>query len=209
MPASHSIQCLDCKTAFAGRIGTLRCKPCIKEDARKRSKAKAEYIRQRPELCFCGKPRDGKGRQCNQCRVRSQERESKRKVQRLKNKQCIPCGKPTPPTRQICDECAEKRARIHSSKRTERRALVLNAYGNMCECCGEANSVFLCIDHINQDGAAHRKALRNSSNQVFYKFLIDNDFPRDNFRILCYNCNYGRYVNGGTCPHEQELRLIA
>jgi hypothetical protein len=31
----------------------------------------------------------------------------------------------------------------------------------------------------------------------FYK----NNFPRG-YRILCYNCNCGRALNNGICPHK-------
>jgi hypothetical protein len=24
------------------------------------------------------------------------------------------------------------------------------------------------------------------------------------YRVLCFNCNRGRYLNGGVCPHEIE-----
>lgn len=27
---------------------------------------------------------------------------------------------------------------------------------------------------------------------------------RPAFQLLCYNCNLGRYHNGGTCPHKDQ-----
>jgi hypothetical protein len=33
------------------------------------------------------------------------------------------------------------------------------------------------------------------------KSIIRNGYPPD-FEILCFNCNCGKAVNGGICPHE-------
>jgi hypothetical protein len=66
-----------------------------------------------------------------------------------------------------------------------------------CACCGEAGLPFLCMDHINNDGAAHRKELRSN---VITTWLVKNGFP-DGFQVLCYNCNNGKRVNRGVCPH--------
>lgn len=54
------------------------------------------------------------------------------------------------------------------------------------------------IDHIKNDGSAHRKEVGASS---LYRWLRKRGYPRDNFQLLCMNCNFskGRY---GNCPHE-------
>lgn len=80
----------------------------------------------------------------------------------------------------------------------KRRKTVYDHYGNMCACCGETNQLFLTIDHIENDGAQHRKEV--APGPTFYKWLVDNNFPKS-FRLLCFNCNTGRYRNGGDCPH--------
>jgi len=76
------------------------------------------------------------------------------------------------------------------------------AYGNKCSCCGETRSAFFTIDHIANDGSTHRKTI-NSGHQ-FHLWLRKRNWPKDNFRLLCYNCNCGRQNNGGICPHELE-----
>ena len=76
------------------------------------------------------------------------------------------------------------------------REEVLVAYGHKCECCGVTDSVFLNIDHINGDGAAHRKTV---SSGHLCRWLKQQGFPKDNFRILCRNCNWA--VQFGRCPH--------
>lgn len=81
------------------------------------------------------------------------------------------------------------------------KLIVISHYGGKCECCGEDNIGFLTIDHINGDGKEHRNSL-GSPGSHFYKRLIDCGFPKDPpLRVLCYNCNCGRYTHGGICPH--------
>ena len=83
------------------------------------------------------------------------------------------------------------------------KKVVFDHYGNVCSCCGETQSRFLTIDHMDDDGAEHRKDV--SAGLVLFKWLINNNFPK-NFRILCFNCNAGRFHNGGKCPHEAEYK---
>lgn len=106
----------------------------------------------------------------------------------------------------------KNRSRIYGQKRRANstynqklriklRLLVLQEYGGRCACCGETTYEFLGIDHIYNDGAAHRKEIGKGNN--IYPWLRDNGFPKDRFQILCHNCNFakGHY---GRCPHTKE-----
>ena len=88
--------------------------------------------------------------------------------------------------------------------REKARLRVYDAYGGaFCSCCGEAELAFLTIDHVNNDGHKYRKKTggqRNGGNN--YLWAIKNDFP-PGLQVLCYNCNSGRYRNGGDCPHQK------
>lgn len=55
------------------------------------------------------------------------------------------------------------------------------------------------IDHVNNDGYEHRKKI--PAGMIFYKWLIDNDYP-SSMQLLCANCNYGKRLNKGECPHK-------
>jgi hypothetical protein len=99
----------------------------------------------------------------------------------------------------------ENAPRFHSQqkdyrtrKRAEMKAEVLAHYDGRCDCCGETEILFLTIDHINGNGWEHRRMIGKTD---MWKWLYHNDYP-DGFRILCYNCNAGRYHNGGVCPHQ-------
>jgi hypothetical protein len=99
---------------------------------------------------------------------------------------------------------AEEQRRMQLERHQKARLELLNHYGGTpprCACCGEGILAFLTVDHINQDGAKHRKQLRTSSTTTLYQWAKKNGFPKG-FQVLCWNCNWGRHVNGGTCPHN-------
>jgi hypothetical protein len=85
-------------------------------------------------------------------------------------------------------------------RRLSLRRLVMTHYGGFlpsCKCCGETEYNFLCIDHMNNDGAKHRKEIGRIS---ILSWLVRNNFP-DGFQILCYNCNCAKGFYG-YCPHR-------
>lgn len=83
---------------------------------------------------------------------------------------------------------------------------VMDGYGGPhCNCCGETRVAFLQVDHINNDGAKHRKEVCSGE---FYRWIIKNNFPKD-LQILCANCNWGKYRNGGVCPHVHERNIAS
>lgn len=66
-----------------------------------------------------------------------------------------------------------------------------------CECCGESKAGFLTINHeIGKEAQGDKRLDRR---KMFQK-LIDNNFPKG-YNIQCYNCNSGRELNEGKCPH--------
>ena len=58
---------------------------------------------------------------------------------------------------------------------------------NRCTYCGEHDTDVLCIDHINDDGHAHRRLFSGPIS----KYLVVQDFPDDGYelQVLCHNCN--------------------
>ena len=85
------------------------------------------------------------------------------------------------------------------------RQLVLDAYGHICACCHETADRFLTIDHINGDGKIQRTEHRTGIS--FYRWLKRKKFP-SGFQTLCFNCNIGRALNGGICPHKEGSTTI-
>ena len=79
------------------------------------------------------------------------------------------------------------------------KKLVFEYYGKKCACCGEDEIIFLTIDHINGGGTKHRKRIGNKIN----RWLVSRKFP-EGFQTLCFNCNWGKHINNGICPHKQR-----
>ena len=99
------------------------------------------------------------------------------------------------------DELLARRRKQSKEINRRLKLRVYEAYGNRCVCCGESNLGFLSIDHINGDGRAHRQEV--GGGVQLWRLIIKADFP-DDFQLLCYNCNLGRYHNGGPCPHKSH-----
>jgi len=86
------------------------------------------------------------------------------------------------------------------------RLEVLGHYGLACACCGETELVFLTLEHIGGTGAEHRRSLGGTTS--VYRDVRKQGFP-DGYETLCRNCNWGRFANGGVCPHQERmLRLV-
>lgn len=91
-----------------------------------------------------------------------------------------------------------------NKKNAKIRAEMINAYGGRCECCGESIEVFLTLEHKKRDGAAHRRSLSKSRNpRMVYADLRKRGWPKDDYGILCFNCNMGSW-KVGICPHKTQ-----
>lgn len=118
--------------------------------------------------------------------------------------------------RKKCNKCRSKdrmgwhlknivRSKELRSQSARRRNLaikikVLTHYSNgslKCRCCSVSELYFLALDHVNGGGTKHRKAVSN-----IYRKLCKQGFP-PGYHVLCFNCNTGRYFNGGVCPHKK------
>lgn len=86
--------------------------------------------------------------------------------------------------------------------RADLRAEMLAAYGSKCICCGESTPEFLQLDHIHNDGHIDRKI--NKTSAKLWAKLKKLDWPRDRHQLLCANCNFGKLMNGGICPHAKS-----
>lgn len=166
----------------------------------------------RSDRCpMCKGPRDVVGyATCTRCRGRAKKnyRDQKPRVLRLARKRRLDRNK--------LGRCHRCNRRLNGSSRAECRACqkhsklqrdalklqVFKAYGGArCRCCGETTLLFLSIDHKHNNGAKHRRQGVGSGVNL-YRWLRRNGYPRG-FQVLCHNCNLGRHLNGGTCPHKQ------
>lgn len=96
-------------------------------------------------------------------------------------------------------EWRSERNKLRRDRINRLKAEVMVIYGGICECCGESNLEFLCIDHVNGGGNKHRDEIGKGN---LYQWLKKMGYP-EGFRVLCHNCNFsmGAY---GYCPHQLE-----
>jgi hypothetical protein len=93
----------------------------------------------------------------------------------------------------------------YAKKRQRRnKELVIAAYGGKCFCCGETLFEVLTIDHIKGNGRADRKGRGGSA---FYAWLVRNNFPKDEYRLACMNCNFAIGIYGH-CPHKPTATAL-
>lgn len=157
----------------------------------------------------------------------------------MKTKRCTKCGKNKPIgefyqhvqgkrpglVSARCKSCEAERMRAYyQAHKAEKKAwfaaryqrlkdAVFAAYGGYrCACCGETEPLFLGLDHIENNGSAHRKSIfkvglkgdyRGASGIYTYRWLERNGFP-PGYQVLCANCNHGKHRNGGICPHQRS-----
>jgi hypothetical protein len=124
-----------------------------------------------------------------------------------------------------CKECTKDRTRsryygpmyvenkqkangLAKRRREQIKAIVFGKYsgseGIRCACCGETELIFLTLDHINNDGAQFRKnqfGRQTAAGYTTYSWLLKHGCP-GGFQVLCANCQHGKRMNNGVCPHR-------
>lgn len=172
----------------------------------------------------CGACRPEAGRQCCKPCDEKNKLRNRIKAKRCRDRRraaglCVMCGKKKVDGPLYCPKC-QRRGRAYTRKwRTENpgrvaksnrryrdwhwrvRLEVIAAYGGRCACCNESEPLLLTIDHTNGDGKSHRLKIKQRS---IYPIVKREGFPRDRYRLLCFNCNIGTHHNGGVCPHKQR-----
>jgi hypothetical protein len=141
----------------------------------------------------CGGPLSGSQRVCTTCLAVM----LKVKTDRVATGGCYNCISSAAPGRKYCLKCAQDK----SDRQLVLRYEVIMAYGGKCMCpggCDESRIQFLTFDHVNNDGAEHRRTVGPAS---LAGWLKRNNYP-SSVRILCYNCNCARRL--GRCPHEAQ-----
>ncbi len=124
----------------------------------------------------------------------------------MEDKKCYRCGA-TEKLKQIkkeywyfiCNTCNNRHQRAY---KTRNKKLVFDHYGYICVCCGENNTLFLSIDHIDNDASADKWSNgKRITGWLLYAKIIRDGYP-DGYQTLCMNCNWGKRMNEGVCPHK-------
>lgn len=135
----------------------------------------------------------------------------KHRQKRLSLGLCRDCGKkPHRKNKFTCRKCGNVACLRVKKRHKELRLDVLSHYSGgtpRCQCpgCKCAIIEFLTIDHVDGNGAKHRKSLgqyrkngiRQSGRAILY-WLKQNNYP-SGFQVLCMNCNFGKGIKR-FCP---------
>jgi hypothetical protein len=102
-----------------------------------------------------------------------------------------------------CRECNNQH-RVARFREDRYRALLHYGHGDIyCRCCGERHIEFLSLDHIKDDGAAHRRELGVTGGGQFYAWLRRTGYTYTDLVVACHNCNIARAFYG-QCPHQRD-----
>ncbi len=168
-------------------------------------------------LCkLCGKENfRPKFKTCKDCGEKNASKLRQYRDERIALGLCRYCSKPKDPNETIhmCSDCRKRTqeycARTYESRKVKYKQAVFDIYEQKCNCCGETTIPFLSIDHVNNNGNEHRRQVfkRNSAGNMWVWVSSQNSkglLKKDDFQILCHNCNHGRHINGGICPHQEQ-----
>ena len=139
---------------------------------------------------------------CQQKRTARQKRDRARLTQAGK---CINCYvNNAVDSIKYCKACQNRQKIRRIRRHNYLKSLVFNHYGGYkCTCCGITDPLFLCIDHMNNDGNTHRRQYKLNNSTALYRWIVINHFP-EGFQVLCYNCNMAKRLNNGICIHQME-----
>ncbi len=102
------------------------------------------------------------------------------------------------------DEMRARQREYHKTWKDKRFEQVLDALGHECACCGESNPQALTVDHIHNDGWKEKRGPgRPRAGRALWSRIRKEGYPKDRYRILCFNCNCGRQRSADKrCFHE-------
>ena len=93
----------------------------------------------------------------------------------------------------LCMNCQWKKKPLSSEWAEKQKKLKLEVfehYGRTCS-CGETDIRCLSVDHVNDDGAVHRREVGN-----FYYYLKRNNYPNEPpLQVLCMNCQWKKEID--------------
>ena len=153
---------------------------------------------------------------CPACLVYMSEKSTRRRKTVISEGTCPHCRKnPRVGEKKHCADCLKKRSGDTRRSHHKNRLMAMRHYSGgeepFCRCCGEDVLRFLTLDHINDDGAKHRRKLsgRSKGGTGDYSKIRLAGY-KAGLQVLCWNCQWGKRLGGGFCPHsDADLRKPA
>ena len=128
--------------------------------------------------------------------TRPKNKRPERKAAGMQLGVCAQCGvAPTCEGQVHCELCMVVCRKQHQ----ETKIKCFDHYGRTCECCGvEFDERFLTLEGV------HPSEPEND----LYWWVVQNRFPAS-LQTICWNCNMGKRINGGLCPHKESCETVA
>jgi hypothetical protein len=103
----------------------------------------------------------------------------------------------------------DQRRQVKRENQLRLRREMIAAYGGGCSCCGESEHHFLALEHVHGYGhfdweTRNANGKRKGNDSVLRRLKRDG-WPQDGYTVLCHNCNMGKHLNGGVCPHDAAM----
>lgn len=106
-----------------------------------------------------------------------------------------------------CTKCRDKKLKKAKDDCKLLKDAAFAAYGGYkCRCCGSEYDLQLQLDHINNDGAAYRRAVGKGGNWQ-YRWLKENNYPKDLLQPLCGGC-HGAKTLSGSCDCHSHHKVV-
>jgi len=163
------------------------------------SSERSKALRQRRQeqgLCVrCGRTNPSAVWCCSFCKARRNSWMSKQREKGF----CTLCGTNLAKIGKFCERC--KDGRENYDQDIKRSAMEHYGQGK-CACCKNDFLPHLTLDHVNNDGKAHRASLRGweRGGICLYKKLKREGYPNNPpLQVLCFNCNMAKKYYG-VCP---------
>ena len=183
--------CSDCElwlpTSRFGKRGITLKSRCISCSTQYQDKRRRQIVSEDHSICCCCASHKVKPgyRVCERCFTNSVE--YKKQMLEQNPNLCHVCYAQDAVKGVKCGRCHS----LEVARRSKDREQVFAVYGDKCVHCGETNIAFLTVDHVNNDGAEHRRSIKNGNLRIW---LRKNNFP-DGFQILCNNCNWLKFIS--------------
>jgi hypothetical protein len=168
--------------------------------------SKSNYLKYKEAgTCIrCGAERaNGKSR-CERCHELHLGYQHKAKAKHKADGLCHSCGKePRVEGRVNCDACAITAGEREAQRYKAMREKVLIMYGRACNCCGSGVEKYLQLDHINNDGAEHRKEVLSVERGGSFWAWASRNYHPEILQLLCANCHQAKTI-GSPCTQEDH-----
>ena len=141
---------------------------------------------------------DGRADECKECKSELGKEYQKKNRDKIKvRKHEYYLGNRDKIIQKSCNWAKENRIEHNVRGKKAKEKLKLETFteycddGVRCKSCGKSDIEILTVDHIDGNGAEHRReiGLAGMGGYNFYRWLKKNNYP-DGFQILCFNCNF-------------------